>query len=631
MADSKISTFPTVGTVDGSEDLAGIKAGANVRVPVDTMVANLDLVKVHRTGGVPDYLMDSDANQLTVVNAAPKSAEFITYAANATLTGERVLTASTSITLDTATAGQIIPKSAAITGDVTIAANSTTATIPNDKITTAMLQANAVTSVKVVDSAITNAKLANMAPATVKCNPESSSGVAKDSTLSGGLSVVAGSPGVLQSKGSIAFPYIWNTSVAGGDPGNTKMAANHATFASITSINISKTNAKSTNIAAYLASAVGKQIEMMSNNESSNAYGNLTITGATDNTTYWTYAVTPGAGVLPANNENILFKLSQGASGAGLSTQDVLNMGVVRQDVDGFLIDPLDNIISGSPTVADFDALFALAPVDYDGFAVNVQSGAFNSFWSSNGTSFGPLNGQYIAGVSLAPSNRVVWPADVTWTASDNGSGKVRLTSSAAHGIAEVDAEGSDLYLISGGTGWTAGTKHRINATSGYVSTTQLDLDTNYTASMGVPVFAKSSNTVTEAVCEAPLLDITLPRLRQYTRVKIECAYEFNSKADTTQRRCMMYLGTTQYYNFNVTATGVVSTPFTWGFKNQGVTNSQRGLYASNSNGFSNGASAPATTTLDTSVDGTVLSLRFMTAVPGITARVAWYTLTIEG
>ena len=47
---------------------------------------------------------------------APTDAEYVTYSTNATLTQERVLTAGTDISLDTATPGQIIVNSTATSG-----------------------------------------------------------------------------------------------------------------------------------------------------------------------------------------------------------------------------------------------------------------------------------------------------------------------------------------------------------------------------------------------------------------------------------------------------------------------------------------------------------------------------------
>jgi hypothetical protein len=79
---------------------------------------------------------------------APKDAEYIVGATNATLTAERVATNSTSNTWDLTAPGQAQVQRAALTGDVTASANSNATTIAAD--------------------AVTNAKAANMAQSTIK-------------------------------------------------------------------------------------------------------------------------------------------------------------------------------------------------------------------------------------------------------------------------------------------------------------------------------------------------------------------------------------------------------------------------------------------------------------------------------
>lgn len=68
---------------------------------------------------------------------APDDAQYLVAAANATLTGERVTTDTTSITWDHATAAQAKAKRAALTGDVTAAADSNATTIAAGAVTEA--------------------------------------------------------------------------------------------------------------------------------------------------------------------------------------------------------------------------------------------------------------------------------------------------------------------------------------------------------------------------------------------------------------------------------------------------------------------------------------------------------------
>lgn len=80
--------------------------------------------------------------------AAPVGAEYIVGAASASLTAERVVTNTTSITWDLGTAAQAQAKRAALIGDVTASADSNTTTIANE--------------------AVSNAKMADMAQSTIK-------------------------------------------------------------------------------------------------------------------------------------------------------------------------------------------------------------------------------------------------------------------------------------------------------------------------------------------------------------------------------------------------------------------------------------------------------------------------------
>ncbi len=71
---------------------------------------------------------------------APDSADYLVKTANAGLSAERVVTDTTSITVDWATAGQAKFQRAALTGDVTASANANVTTIANDAVTFAKMQ-----------------------------------------------------------------------------------------------------------------------------------------------------------------------------------------------------------------------------------------------------------------------------------------------------------------------------------------------------------------------------------------------------------------------------------------------------------------------------------------------------------
>ena len=634
MADSKISTFPAVATVDGTEDLAAIKAGANVRVPVDTMVSNLDLVKVHRTGGVPDYLMDSDNNQLSVVDAAPKAAEFVTYGANATLTGERVLTASTSITLDTSVAGQIIPKRAAVSGAVTIPENSNTASIPDSTITTTMIQLNAVG----------NARQAKGPANSIKCNPTNASADLQDLSIGTNSLPLRGTGNIashsiggglyidgttLKSKSSWGLNYKFSTSTSVADPGSGNWLANNATIGSVTTIAVDDLAASALDSAIFWGGlGSGGKLMFMSGTYGGAAYGIFDVSAVTAQTGYRTITVSGGVGTLPSANEECILFYFPSTSG-GITLDDVKQANFVQLNAQNQLTDKDDVVVSGTSAVADQAALLALDPAVYENYAVIVSSGMNRSVHTSNGTAFGPVNGGWIQQADRVPGDWFVVPGNVTWTASNNGSGKVRLTASAAHGITEANAEGSYLWLISGGTGWTALTAHRITPGTGYVSTTELDLDTNYTASMGVPVFARASSTesVSSVICET----ITLPILKSNSEVIVEFEMEFFQDATASGRRTQLYLDTVELNRHNVSSANSVCAPYRWGFRNQGATNSQRGLVCYNSTGFASNTDAWITAAVDTSVAGKTMTIRHMAEIVGMKFRVNSMNLSIRG
>lgn len=128
-----------------------------------------------------------------VGSSAPVSADYLVKTADGTLTAERVVTDTASITVDWATAGQAKFQREALTGDVTAAQNSnattiandavTTAKIINDAVTTAKILNDAVTTAKIINDAVTNAKLDNMAAWTVKARNNAASGDPQDVAL----------------------------------------------------------------------------------------------------------------------------------------------------------------------------------------------------------------------------------------------------------------------------------------------------------------------------------------------------------------------------------------------------------------------------------------------------------------
>ena len=93
---------------------------------------------------------------------APSDAEYIVASANGSLSAERVISNSTSVTVNFATGGQVSLERAALTGDVTASQNSNATTIAN--------------------AAVTNAKMANVSTSTIKGRVTAGSGAPEDLT-----------------------------------------------------------------------------------------------------------------------------------------------------------------------------------------------------------------------------------------------------------------------------------------------------------------------------------------------------------------------------------------------------------------------------------------------------------------
>lgn len=108
--------------------------------------------------------------QNTGGSGAPTDADYLVKTANGSLSAERVVTDSTSITVNWATAGQVSWERAALTGDVTASQNSNSTTIAND--------------------AVTNSKLANMTASTIKARVTVSTGDPEDASLTQVLDLV---------------------------------------------------------------------------------------------------------------------------------------------------------------------------------------------------------------------------------------------------------------------------------------------------------------------------------------------------------------------------------------------------------------------------------------------------------
>jgi hypothetical protein len=107
---------------DSTSDTLTLVAGTNVSITAD---ASTDTITISASGGGG--------------GGAPVGAEYLVGAADGTLTAERVVASSTSITANLGTAGAATFERAALTGDVTASANSNSTTIAAGVVNTSKL------------------------------------------------------------------------------------------------------------------------------------------------------------------------------------------------------------------------------------------------------------------------------------------------------------------------------------------------------------------------------------------------------------------------------------------------------------------------------------------------------------
>lgn len=219
MADAKISQLPSADTITGAE-IVPLVQGVNTKsVTVDTLLTNKDVVLVHKTAGTPDYFMNVAGDNLSVVNAAPKTPVFAIYGgANAALPNARNIASSPSIIVDASVAGELSFDRAAITGPVMISEGSNVSSLGN-----AIISAQ-----HIVDDQVTNDKLTPQDANTLKGNATASSANPTDIAVSANSLVGRGS-GNIQSIGldsSLAITAGVLGVVAGAGEANTASNVN---------------------------------------------------------------------------------------------------------------------------------------------------------------------------------------------------------------------------------------------------------------------------------------------------------------------------------------------------------------------------------------------------------------------
>lgn len=152
--DSRLSDTRT--PTDGSVTTAKIADGAVTMAKLAQAGASSgQVIKWNGSAWAPAADNDSGGGG----GGAPTSAEYLVKTADGTLTAERVVNDSTSITANWATGGAVTFERAALTGDVTASANANATTIANAAVTTAKIADVNVTRAKIADGAVNTAKL----------------------------------------------------------------------------------------------------------------------------------------------------------------------------------------------------------------------------------------------------------------------------------------------------------------------------------------------------------------------------------------------------------------------------------------------------------------------------------------
>lgn len=150
-----------------------------------------------------------------------------------------------------------------------------------------------------------------------------------DLLASKGDTGATGSTGSTGARGGI--PYTFSTTTTMADPGSGVVRFNNATFGSITAIAVDDNNANAVDVSLFVTAwadsdSTHKGTLIVQSADGSDAtVGVFTITGLTDNAGWTELAVTPVAGTVPSNSEQIVLTFSRtGQKGtAGVGSGDV--------------------------------------------------------------------------------------------------------------------------------------------------------------------------------------------------------------------------------------------------------------------------------------------------------------------
>lgn len=511
MADTKISDEITASTLDGTEHIPMVQAGANVKSNPTQIINDRKILTYDPVDNAIDYPPGTTLLDLDTIGGAPVSSQFVLLATDAALPNARVLSNSTTNTVSTAVTGEVQIRSVAETGDVTRPANSTINTIAND--------------------AVTNAKAANMPANTVKVNNTASSADPTDLPLTAGKLLGTGADGLIAEIGlsgasmvgttltiassgngsnSAAFKLRFSTTTTQVDPGASYVRLDSATQASAVNMVISITDADANGITNVLAGIKNNSRVMFKSVDpaNSNFLQIKVVSIAIVSGTHYAINYTRTAGKAFANDEYIWMTYS---ADAGIYLDESENR--IKRSSDGVNIDgPLtvaniaDALVSTDldPAVEANDGMTALVldPGENDANTL-IETYPWTLSSSFAKGKLQQVNGRSQLFKTLYPI-RVMCPTDgLTWTVA-NSLGKTKLTA-AGHGLPALAANTYTFLCAKGGSGWTANTLYLINSISG----DDVEINTAFT-SQGSPDFYAINEQFT-------VLSFSIPALRLFS------------------------------------------------------------------------------------------------------------------